>query len=104
MELDVDVLDSKLPALEVAGQHKFAQQGHVRIRKGLTARTLNSDVLPAFCSPIMVISISVALHTQDGQLSARRVGMHDFAFFLDHIAEMEVSNGASGMNARTQQR
>lgn len=28
-----------------------------------TARTRNNDVLPAFCKPIMVTSISVALHT-----------------------------------------
>jgi len=27
----------------------------------LTARTLSNDVFPAFCSPIIVISISVAL-------------------------------------------
>jgi hypothetical protein len=64
-ELYVDVLDSKFPSLDkTVGQLQFARQGHhVRIRKGLTARTLNSDVLPAFCSPIMVMSISVALHS-----------------------------------------
>lgn len=31
------------------------------VRVGLTASTRKSDVFPAFCSPIMVISISVAL-------------------------------------------
>jgi hypothetical protein len=35
------------------------------------------------------------------QPSARGVVMHDFAFFSDHVAEMEVSNGASGTKART---
>lgn len=32
-----------------------------RVDGALTASTLNSDVLPAFWSPIMVMSISVAL-------------------------------------------
>jgi hypothetical protein len=41
------------------------KHSHVRIRKRLTARTRSSDVLPAFCSPIMVMSISVALHRED---------------------------------------
>lgn len=31
------------------------------MHRKLTARTLNNDVLPAFCRPIMVMSISVAL-------------------------------------------
>jgi len=48
------------------------------IWKILTARTLNSDVLQAFCSPIMVMSISVALQRNDSQppsgiISGRRV-------------------------------
>lgn len=29
-----------------------------------TAKTLNRDVFPAFCRPIMVTSISVALHSR----------------------------------------
>ena len=33
--------------------------------KELTARTRNNDVLPAFCKPIMVTSISVALETSN---------------------------------------
>lgn len=41
------------------------QRGHFPIRKTLTARTLNNDVLPAFCNPIMVMSISVALDEED---------------------------------------
>lgn len=61
----VDVLDGKLAALD--GRQSFhrrrsALQAHFRNGKGLTARTRSNDVLPAFCSPIMVMSISVALH------------------------------------------
>ena len=37
----------------------------------LTARTLNSDVLPAFWSPIIVISISVALLSERYQQAIR---------------------------------
>jgi len=64
---DVDLLDSKLSSLERMGQLAFIKVddvdagGSFRIRKILTARTLNSEVLPAFCNPIMVMSISVAL-------------------------------------------
>jgi hypothetical protein len=64
MMLGVDVLDSELSSLDGRSQLTLARplkHSHVRIRKGLTARTLNNDVLPAFCSPIMVMSISVAL-------------------------------------------
>ena len=43
------------------------QRGCFSIWELLTARTLNSDVLPAFCRPIMVMSISVALQLDDGQ-------------------------------------
>jgi hypothetical protein len=63
----VDLLDSKLSSLDDGGQLAVIKTDHVdpggcfRIRKILTARTLNSEVLPAFCSPIMVMSISVAL-------------------------------------------
>jgi hypothetical protein len=38
----------------------------------LTAKTRNNDVLPAFCSPIIVMSISVALHPAKGQKSVKR--------------------------------
>ena len=66
----MDVLDSKLSALDAVsrGFHRrsirTAPGGTRTLQngKGLTARTRNSDVLPAFCSPIMVMSISVALH------------------------------------------
>lgn len=38
-------------------------KGNTSSRVGvLTARTLNRDVLPAFCNPIIVMSISVALY------------------------------------------
>jgi hypothetical protein len=66
----VDVLDSELSALD-AVSCQFHRKGIQTARsstrsfqngKRLTASTRNSDVLPAFCSPIMVMSISVALH------------------------------------------
>ncbi len=41
--------------------------GHYKVRidvEQLTARTRRRDVLPAFCKPIMVMSISVALYAQ----------------------------------------
>jgi hypothetical protein len=65
VELDVDVLDSKLPSLDGRSQRRLAERRWIRIRMRLTARTLSSEVLPAFCSPIMVMSISVALHRED---------------------------------------
>lgn len=52
-------------ALVSAGssQEIIVDVAHANFPNGepLTARTLSSDVLPAFCSPIMVMSISVAL-------------------------------------------
>lgn len=41
----------------------------------LTARTRNSDVLPAFWSPIIVISISVALSSEGDQYDMRIVSL-----------------------------
>jgi hypothetical protein len=38
----------------------------------LTARTRSNDVLPAFCSPIIVTSISVTLPTSISTTSNRR--------------------------------
>lgn len=49
-------------------------------RTRLTARTLNSDVFPAFCSPIIVMSISVALQHIDGQHASLLVGTRLFSF------------------------
>ena len=40
--------------------------GIVPKRQTLTARTRNNEVLPAFCKPIMVMSISVALRIDKG--------------------------------------
>lgn len=70
-EPEVDALDSKLAALD--GSQSFRpRRGIVPVAhavperggEGLTARTRSSEVLPAFCSPIMVMSISVALCSQ----------------------------------------
>lgn len=69
----VDVLDSELASLESACQPDvftafwWMQRGYFLIWELLTARTLNSDVLPAFCRPIMVMSISVALQFSHNQ-------------------------------------
>jgi hypothetical protein len=65
VELDVDVLNSEFSSLDDRSQRRLAKRSHIRIRKRLTARTLSSEVLPAFCSPIMVMSISVALHREE---------------------------------------
>jgi hypothetical protein len=54
--------------------------GAFRIRKRLTARTLNSEVLPAFCNPIMVMSISVALNGVSGHQPTHVIVARDFAF------------------------
>jgi hypothetical protein len=76
---DVDVLDSKLSALDSirsARPHgwRWQQHGCFPMRKTLTARTLSSDVLPAFCNPIMVMSISVALDSASNQCRCRWSG------------------------------
>jgi hypothetical protein len=70
-----------------------------RNRKGLTARTLKSEVLPAFCKPIMVMSISVALDVAGSQHSSLVIVAHDFAFSWTELDTWEVSNGASGTQA-----
>jgi hypothetical protein len=70
-----------------------------RIRKGLTARTLKSEVLPAFCNPIMVMSISVALYGASSQHPSLVIVAHDFAFSWTKTGHMRVSNGASGTQA-----
>ena len=50
------------------------------VKAGLTARTRNSDVFPAFCSPIMVMSISVALSASSNP-STSFEAQHDQAAF-----------------------
>jgi hypothetical protein len=55
-------------------------------RERLTAKTLNNDVFPAFCRPIIVISISVALYRNEEQ----RVSNHH------HGAETPDSGPAVG--------
>ena len=72
---------------------------HYRIRKRLTARTLKSEVLPAFCSPIMVMSISVALYSENHQHPSLFIVERGFAFSRNGSAGDEVSNGASGTKA-----
>jgi len=41
--------------------HVLSSHEHRLVGDSLTARTRSNEVLPAFCSPIMVMSISVAL-------------------------------------------
>lgn len=60
-EVIYNLLDSELPTLI-----RSSQQGPntKQMRDpNLTARTRSRDDFPAFCRPIMVTSISVALHT-----------------------------------------
>jgi hypothetical protein len=75
-----------------------SKHGLGRMRKGLTARTLNNDVLPAFCKPIMVMSISVALN--DGV--SQRPPLVMFAQICFFIGMVSMSNGASGIEACVQ--
>ena len=56
---------------------------HYRIRKRLTAKTLKSEVLPAFCSPIMVMSISVALDSENHQHPSLFIVERGFAFSVE---------------------
>jgi hypothetical protein len=56
-----DILEGKFSALCVAKKSEGGQRLAWELFGGLTARTLSSEVLPAFCRPIIVISISVAL-------------------------------------------
>ena len=56
----------------------------------LTARTLNNEVLPAFCRPIIVISISVALPSGD-------LGQHHIAVAARELPRRGVQMGAQNM-------
>lgn len=61
-----DLLDSEFSTLDRGCQHGvmvrlWVEDGDEERQKTLTARTRRSEVLPAFCRPIMVMSISVAL-------------------------------------------
>jgi hypothetical protein len=81
---------------------------HARFCNGgrLTARTLKSEVLPAFCSPIMVMSISVALHSASNQHPGLRIVESSFAFcrirILMGIYQMahKAAAGAVGRGAK----
>ncbi|KAH9827528.1 hypothetical protein Tdes44962_MAKER02786 [Teratosphaeria destructans] len=63
------ILDRKLASLEhnISLKHRRRRLHPTGPDKKLTARTRNSEVLPAFWRPIMVMSISVALHDGDHQ-------------------------------------
>lgn len=54
------ILERKFAALYIPTSQHYRQQLHCNLR--LTASTRSRDVLPAFCNPIIVTSISVALH------------------------------------------
>jgi hypothetical protein len=74
-----DVLECEFTALFVAEESVFCAITRLEMVLGsLTARTLNNEVLPAFCRPIIVISISVALLSGDsgqhhGSVAAREL-------------------------------
>ena len=59
-----DALDCEFSTLNEESVHGTEGYGVMR-----TAKTLNNDVLPAFCNPIMVISISVALKSRKVRIS-----------------------------------
>lgn len=67
-----DLLDGEIPSLVELSAAELPTSWLERVRVGarmvgrsqfLTASTLSNDVFPAFCRPIMVMSISVALYT-----------------------------------------
>jgi len=101
---DVDLLDSKLSSLERMGQFAVIKVddvdagGSFRIRKILTARTLNSEVLPAFCNPIMVMSISVALDGIACQQERHVIVAGEFAFSwaeAEQLGEYQMAHQAA---------
>lgn len=63
------ILDGELSTLRTSYQHLKVgyndSDGRLEERNKLTAKTRRRDVFPAFCSPIMVTSISVALEDHD---------------------------------------
>jgi len=72
--------------------------GSFRIRKILTARTLNSEVLPAFCNPIMVMSISVALDGIACQQERHVIVAREFAFSwaeAEQLGEYQMAHQAA---------
>jgi hypothetical protein len=62
------ILDRKLAALYNTVSPEHEQKRYCNLR--LTANTRSKDVLPAFCNPIMVTSISVDLQEQDQHASS----------------------------------
>jgi hypothetical protein len=70
----------------------------VRNKRELTARTLNNEVLPAFCKPIIVISISVALQ----QKQETMVSKHSHNMEMRHFYNGTKEN--RGINCVVRQR
>lgn len=99
---DTDVLDGELPALIKSVRTMPSIEiprrctGIVPNRQTLTARTRNSEVLPAFCKPIMVMSISVALRIEKGRRQFHLTVGTIFAFFWYKFARDEATHGAQG--------
>lgn len=81
--LDI-VLSAFNPSLATAGTRLQCNfQAQLDDAGGLlTANTLNNEVFPAFCRPIMVMSISVALFAMgDGGVSSSPSHVYIFAFY-----------------------
>lgn len=99
---DTDVLDGELPALIESVRTMPSVEiprrctGIVPKRQTLTARTRNSEVLPAFCKPIMVMSISVALRIEKGGRQFHLAVGTIFAFSWYKFARDEATHGAQG--------
>ena len=60
-----DILEGEFSALLSKRYQLLRNDGIWGSDGTLTANTLNNEVLPAFCKPIIVISISVALSIKD---------------------------------------
>ena len=97
-----NVLDGELPALIKSVRTMPSIEiprrctGIVPKRQTLTARTRNSEVLPAFCKPIMVMSISVALQIEKGGRQFHLAVGTIFAFSWYKFARDEATHGAQG--------
>jgi len=100
---DIHILDRKLAALLGYVRRCLQYQGRtsnvMRSRSpSLTARTLSNDVLPAFCNPIIVMSISVALWIQSKPPSATCHSGYIYLLFLSRRLREDTNSAGQGNN------
>jgi len=62
----------------------------VRNKRALTAKTLSNEVLPAFCKPIIVISISVALRQKEENEVSKHTHDVDIYSIYNQMEETEA--------------